>query len=474
MNIRSKFFLFLMVLPIVPAHAELSVTAERGGLQVRTSAGPALSDIRLNVRLPERTISGQLELAGEQRGRDAAGEYEIYQYRMVTHPGEGAHAMLEFRRYLSPEVLVATLAYDGPPPAAVDGVELVMQLNDFARGMALHRLSLFWLAPSFVSDPRLLSGANLLLLWQRMREAKYRLLVPLGGDGMVGDLRVSDYQFRVSLSSYDANFSPHRIPLFAYASGDDPYRLAPAAYTAAFAANPYYGRLRWQKPYPEVFRTLGWCSWNTYYDTVTEEKVLNSVRSMREHKIPLGFVLVDEGWRTANGQKLAGYDADSSKFPNGLAGLVKTLHEVYHVPHVGVWYAFQGYWQGVDPNSEIGRNHTLFAANDGQYLPDPRAGAGRSFYGDWYQFLKSIGIDFVKVDNQANNPNFTNGLLPLFDLGAGEKRNLQDAALESMQSKSDQSGANQCVSVLNCMDMSLENAFNWRYSNICVSSYIRA
>jgi raffinose synthase len=337
--------------------------------------------------------------------------------------------------------------------------------------MALHRLKPWWLTPSFVSDPRLLSGANLLLLWQRMRGSDYHLLVPLAGDGMVGELGVSDFdQFRVALSSYDDDFTPHHIPLFAYASGNNPYQLAPTAYTAAFAANPYYGRLRWQKPYPEVFKSLGWCSWNTYYDSVTEEKVLRSVRSFRAHKIPVGFVLVDEGWRTARGQKLAGYDADPNKFPHGLAGLVRTLHEVYHVPHVGVWHAFQGYWQGVDPNSDVGRSHTLFAGNAGQYLPDPRDGAGKSFYADWYRFLRSVGIDFVKVDNQAGNAGFTNGLLPLFNSSAGEQQNLQDAALEYLPPGLAHLEGKQCVSVLNCMEMSLENAFNWRYSNVARNS----
>ena len=328
--------LSLLLLVSLPARAEVSITAEHGGLQVSGSTGAALSDLRLHLHLADHAISGGLELTTQEHANDAAGGYELYRYRMGVDPSEHVQAMLEVRRYLNPEVLVATLVYDGPPLAAKDGVELAMQLNDFARGMALHRLKLWWLTPTFISDPRMLAGANQLLIWQRMHENEYHLLVPLAGDGMVGELAVSDFdQFRVALSSYDANFTPHRIPLFAYASGDDPYQLAPVAYTAAFAANSYYGKLRWEKPFPEVFRSLGWCSWNTYYDTVTEDKVLKSVQSLRDHKIPVGFVLVDEGWRTAHGQKLAGYDADRSKFPHGLAGLAQTLHDDYHVPHVG-------------------------------------------------------------------------------------------------------------------------------------------
>jgi raffinose synthase len=463
--------LLVTLVAIRPAQAELSVNVDHGSLQVRVSANVVINSMRLQVQLAARSVLADLEPAGEDRGSDDAGEYELHRYRVKKDPSEQIKATIEFRRYLNPEVLVATLDYEGEPLVAKDGVTVVMQLNEFARGLALHRLKLWWLMPTFVSDPRTLSGANQLLLWQRMGESKYNLLVPLAGDGMIGELGVSDSdQFRLSLSSHDANFTPHRIPLFAYASGDDPYQLAPMVYTASFAANSYYGKLRWQKHYPEVFRSLGWCSWNTYYDTVTEDKVLNSVRSLREHNIPLGFVLLDEGWRTANAQKLAGYDADPTKFPHGIAGLVKTLHEKYQVPNVGVWHVFQGYWRGVDPDSEIGRNHSLFGGDDGQYLPDPRGGAGESFYADWYRFLKDAGIDFVKVDNQASNPKFTDGLLPLFSSGAGEQQNVQEAALEYMSSAADRSEGKQCVSVINCMEMSLENAFNWRYSNVARNS----
>jgi raffinose synthase len=471
MSIHPKICLLVMLALGVPARAQISIIPQQGALQVQRSGEATLSDIHLYLKLSERIVSGGLQFANKVNGSDAAGKYELFRYQMVVESAEHIQATLEFRRYEKPEVLVATLDYEGPSLAATDSVQLGMQFNDFARGMALHRLKLWWLAPSFVSDPRLLAGANQLLLWQRMRESTYHLLVPLAGGGMVGELKVSDIdKFRVSFSSHDPNFTAHRIPLFAYASGDIPHKLAPAAYAAAFAANSYFGRLRWQKPFPEVFQSLGWCSWNTYYDTVTEEKVLDSVRSLRGHKIPLGFVLIDEGWRIANGQKLAAYGADPIKFPHGLAGLARTLHEDYHIPYVGVWHVFQGYWQGVDPDSEIGLNHALFAGNDGQYLPDPRGGAGESFYEDWYKYLASSGIDFIKVDNQASTPKFTNGLLPIFDASAGEQQNLQNAALRYLSSKMDRSGTTQCVKVLNCMEMSLENAFNWRYSNVARNS----
>ena len=480
MRIRFVWMMGLVLIAAMGTSAESqwAIREENGAPVIQMPSGVVLGQFWLSVKIHGHPFSGGFKLESTQQGSDGAGSYFLKTYRFLPISFSGVplaqpapfQAGLELRHYLHPETLVATLDYNGPPPDAEDGVHLGMNLDQFARGMALHRLKLWWLTPTFISDPRLLAGANVLLLWQRMEGDDYHLLVALAGGGMTGELKVSDFdQFGVSLSSHDPKFTPRRIPLFAYASGSNPYQLPRDTYSAAFAANGYYGRLRWQKPYPETFRSLGWCSWNAYYQQVTAQKLLASVQSLKGHGLPLGYVIIDDGWLSVNDQKLTSYEADGRKFPQGLRGVVRAIHDQYHIPHVGVWHAFQGYWRGVDPDSSIGQTHHLFAGDQGQYLPDPRNGAGESFYADWYRVLQQEGIDFLKVDNQASNPLFTNGLLPLFVSGEGEQRNLQEAALRFFLVKSDPA-AGKGVKVINCMAMSLENAFNWRYSNIARNS----
>jgi len=140
---------------------------------------------------------------------------------------------------------------------------------------------------------------------------------------------------------------------------------------------------------------------------------------MRDKQIPLGFVLVDDGWLSVRNDKLTAFNADAQKFPHDLSGLARALREQYRIPHVGVWHTFQGYWSGVEADSEIGRAHQLFQGLGGKALPDPRDGRGESFYRDWYSRLKEWGYDFVKVDGQGNNIKFTDGLMPLFASGGG-------------------------------------------------------
>ncbi|HEX8335435.1 MAG TPA: Sip1-related alpha-galactosidase, partial [Pyrinomonadaceae bacterium] len=239
------------------------------------------------------------------------------------------------------------------------------------------------------------------------------------------------------------------------------------AYETAFAATGQYGRLRWQKPYPEVFRSLGWCSWNAYGQDVTADKVVASVRSMREKRIPLGFVLVDDGWLSVKEQKLTAFEADAAKFPGGMGALARRLREEYKVPHVGVWHTLQGYWNGVADGSGVAREHRMFKGLEGKLLPDPREGRGESFYEDWFRKLKGWGYDFVKVDGQGNNVKFTDGLMPLFDSGGGSHRNLQTAAEKFFAGGA---RGEDGLGLINCMEMSLENAYNWRTSNVARSS----
>jgi len=464
----------------------LGITASKGALGLKAGAGAVVSNMRIRLRHGDGSTSTlyELEPAGQDTGSDKAGQFQRLRYRLKPTPAApGAppvaapptvQAALEFRRYLRPEILIATLVYDGAPLAARDGVQLVMGLDNFARGMALKRFKLYWTAPVFVSDHRLLSPANVLLLWQQTQGDGYHMMIPLAGDGMVSEVGVSEIEyrpeFRVSASSHDPRFAPRRVPLFAYATSRDPYQLPRDAYQTAFAATEQYGQLRWQKTLPEPFGWLGWCSWNAYQQTVNEEKILASARSLRDQEIPVGFMLIDDGWLTVKGQKLAGFDADPTKFPRGLAATARTLREQYRIPHVGVWHTFQGYWTGVDPDSAIGRDYPLFRGREGNALPDPREGRGGRFYADWYAKLKEWGFDFVKVDGQANNVKFTDGLMPLFVSANGSQRNLQEAAQKHFSYASDGEGRAAGVGVINCMEMTLENAYNWRTSNVARNS----
>ena len=401
----------------------MSARLEDGRLAVG-AAGVSVMSVRIG--LPDRVVTGPLVARGD---------------RFAV---EGAAAEIEIVR--RGEALVAVLHYEGPPLRPERGIEVVLGLDDVARGLALKRIKMFWTAPVVVSDVRLLAAENLFFLWQQTgAPGRHHLLLPLAGDGMVGAFGHDGFELKVALSSGAPGHAPRRVPLFALASGEDPFALA------AQAAQPGRGLLRAEKRYPAVFERLGWCSWNAHGHQVTAAKLLASARSLRAAGVPVGFFLVDDGWLTLRERMLAGFDADPAGFPGGLAALAGALRrELGEDCALGVWHAMQGHWGGVDPASAIGRAHPMWVGVDGQAIPDPRGGRGRSFYDAWYAELAAAGYSFVKVDNQAASPKFVAGHLPLGEAGAGMQANQQQAA------------AARGLEVLACMSMSLDCALEYR------------
>ncbi len=128
---------------------------------------------------------------------------------------------------------------------------------------------------------------------------------------------------------------------------------------------------------------LGWCSWNAFYTDLSYEKILDSIRTLREAGVQLDFVIIDDGWGRYRSRMLASLEPRLD-----LAGLVRELKEL-GVRKVGLWHALQGYWMGVDCERELSTEGT-----DGRRIPT------REFFEKWYGRMKEWGIDFVKVDNQ--------------------------------------------------------------------------
>lgn len=310
---------------------------------------------------------------------------------------------------------------EGDTVVLVSNHPLELELPGYTRGLALFRAKRYWTRPVFPPAPERLPGECTMLLWER---SGYQVLLPTG----VGALTAREGRLELA----------HATGLV-YACGSDPYETLHRA--ARQALRGAAGKLREEKPFPKPFRYLGWCSWNAFYDQVDRDKVLAAV-----HSLPVrpGFVLIDDGWMTTAGRKLAAFPANPEKFPGGLGGLKEALG----VPYLGVWHTLQGSWDGTVPDLSPG----LMLGNEGLSFPDPR---GTEFYTRWKGYFAREGVDFVKVDNQAGESRFTEGILPLEEAGAGSQKALQAAYGGS---------------ILNCMEMSLENVYNFSLSNLARSS----
>ncbi|NCC42556.1 MAG: hypothetical protein EOM18_03015 [Clostridia bacterium] len=204
-------------------------------------------------------------------------------------------------------------------------------------------------------------------------------------------------------------------------------------------------RLREERSFPKMLQYLGWCSWDAFYKEINEEKIRAKAEELIEKKIPVRWMLFDDGWMEDKDDMLCRLEPDGEKFPTGFDTLITDIKKRSSVSWFGVWHAFGGYWAGVDPESELAEaeKEHLYATANGRLVPSPTKGAG--FYRDWYEVLKKQQIDFVKVDGQSAVPIYFQQDQPTASAARGMNRELEKGA--ELLDKN----------IVNCMGMAMEN-----------------
>ncbi len=351
------------------------------------------------------------------------------------------------------------------PPGAENGIVLNLIPPRAEKIMGARVSFIYWTEPFYRPGFKRLPKDIQFLLWQEP-EGKYGAMIPLVGSGYRSIIQGAGQEIEVCASSYVSDFIPKEpVPMLAVALGKDPYQLIPELYKYGMEKMGNPGKLRWEKPYPEIFEYIGWCSWNAHYTKIDEKKLLAHARSYKEKGFPIGFFLIDDGWLSvgptsafliSHASYLTDFKADPKKFPQGLAHTVGELKKL-GVKYVGVWHTFQGYWSGVLNDSELARKEksALFPYSEKGSIPHPLEGKGEKFYRDWYHFLTGAGINFVKVDNQSTMSSLVKDKIPISYAMAGEQRNLQRAAGDYFN-----------YNVINCMEMNIDVVYHWWGTNI--------
>ncbi len=396
-------------------------------------------------------------------GSDAAGEFD--QWFIPWKAADGAAAFtIEVRHYLSLRTIAVAYTLDaGMPVLPQQGSHIaIASVPGWLSANASYRSSKYWTSPAFPQTPAATPENTQFLLWQDTNTG-YGTLLPLVGGGMKTAFRVCEgTTLCAAQSSGYSGFRPGRVPVFAYSWGGDPYAAVNRVFRAAMAFMDSPGKLRTEKPYPEIFDYIGWCSWNAFYKSVDERQVIDAASTFKNNGFPVGFFIVDDGWQDVQDDRLAGFGINKSKFPSGLNGLTGKLKKEHGIRWVGFWHAYQGYWSGIKKDSPAARqsgSDALIEAFDGRLSPNPVDLKGQKFFDLYHTALKSGGADFVKVDNQCSLPDFVANRVPVGDAS----RDLQLALQNSLTKNFSGVG-------LNCMDMSIENVFFWRDTNISRSS----
>jgi hypothetical protein len=327
-----------------------------------------------------------------------------------------------------------------------------------------------WTKPIALRDATQMKDWDVQFFYWQYDDGIYGAAVPLSGQGFRTTLGSQEEQWGSKALSYVENKSVTEVPAMAIAFGKDPYELCERIYQTALQAMGKGENLRTGKTLPEPLQYLGWCTWNASEmgTKLNEEHIIEGVKTFTDKKFPLGWVLVDDGWFQHRNQQLQALQPVSEKFPRGFRPLINRLKKDYGIKYAGIWHAFNGYWNGIDPDSHLGKRYgnQLFswkqrekpdsnAAFKTYHFIRPDSDSLPAFFDTWHRYLKGEGFDFVKVDNQLVSERMAVNTYPIFSLSEAIHRALYRSVDQHFK------GA-----IINCMDMTADAYLNFGTSAV--------
>ncbi|KAK1292491.1 putative galactinol--sucrose galactosyltransferase 6 [Acorus calamus] len=224
-------------------------------------------------------------------------------------------------------------------------------------------------------------------------------------------------------------------PLFV-SSGSDPFAtISDAVHAVKHHLKTF--RTRAEKRVPGILDAFGWCTWDAFYQDVTQEGVESGLDALSKGGAPPKFVIIDDGWQSVGDDgsadeskgkplmRLTGIK-ENGKFrpvtdPSvGIKRIVDVAKAKYGLKYVYVWHAITGYWGGVRPGAEgmeqYGSKMRYPAISPGVAGNEPGMetdvltvqGLGLvspkkayRFYDELHGYLARAGVDGVKVDVQC-------------------------------------------------------------------------
>ncbi len=161
-----------------------------------------------------------------------------------------------------------------------------------------------------------------------------------------------------------------------------------------------------EKKDPEMFRYLGWCSWEQYKKDISEKKLVDVARKLKASPVPIRWMLVDDGFQQRhNWDRLQSLAPRPDTFPGAWKPLMAERSE--KLRWFGAWHAYYGYWNAISAENDLPEavREALFtiANQDGKtwlYPASTRAGA-QVYFDALIGSLKGYGFDFAKIDVQC-------------------------------------------------------------------------
>ncbi|KAK6945145.1 Glycosyl hydrolases 36 [Dillenia turbinata] len=155
-------------------------------------------------------------------------------------------------------------------------------------------------------------------------------------------------------------------------SGSDPFNTISQAITAVKLHLKTF-KQRHEKKLPPIVDYFGWCTWDAFYQEVTQEGVEAGLESLKAVGCPPKFVIIDDGWQLVGGDKneqrpllrLTGIK-ENPKFQKkddptvGIKNIVNIAKNKHGLKYVYVWHAITGYWGGITMKESERRRQNFY------------------------------------------------------------------------------------------------------------------
>ncbi len=347
---------------------------------------------------------------------------------------------------------------------------------NMARYLSVHRPSEYWCSPLFSDNLKEVPHDTQLLLMEN-KDGTYTVILPVCGDKYTCVLEGDETGLYAKVISWYSKLSTIDTLAFVYGSGENPYTLMHDLMKYAVECLGNYIVLREDRPYPEVFEYLGWCTWDAFQIKVSEKNVVRKCQEFNEKNIPIKWAIFDDMWGDVrsfvgkpqntmaeiNSLRMQGaldsFEACPVRFPNGLKVCADKMR--MHGVDLAVWHPVQGYWKGISPTGDIARDMSeVLVERDFQGAMRLAPGISKEnfkkYFDAYHKHMKECGSVFMKVDNQSTIRMWYKGMAPIGEIA----RNMHEALEETVFKYFD--GA-----LINCMCMGQENIWNRQRSAIC-------
>ncbi len=311
------------------------------------------------------------------------------------------------------------------------------------------------------------SRKGLLALF-KLKNNDYLLLQGIASPSAMSYFVIADNgQLSINLATFGVDAVSGDIPLITYARGANVYDAFQQAWKNAINTQALKGRsaMRNEKEYPEIFKYLGWCSWEQYRTKVSSDLIVDAMQTIEKSPIPIRWVLLDNGhehiFKTADGMnssRMLSFKGNPETFPNGFKSMNSA--KTNKVKWTGIWHTMNAHWQGFHPEHEEREldDHLIRISKKNKdegfdvLMPKGDSVSSRTFYNALIGSVKNQGFDFVKIDNQNRQMAFYQGMSNPVKIVSQHAQSLECASKELTNG------------LMNCFCLDLLSLMNTKYS----------